>query len=417
MTDDTRNLSAKYKIATPSGLTSDDTIMIVEDQTDLRLIVSHQLQKLSIGTTRQAGNGFEAIEMIKAQQLQVNAYVSDIDMPVMGGLDLLSELRENPDLSRGPFLLTMDNVSKEKIMLAVENGVDEILVKPFTLNDIGPKLKAAFTKFHNPANPERVYELAKRALKAGKLDIAEQVYKDLSATAPNAARPVVGMARIMHKRGDHKAALALLQDAEAKNKHYVHLYVERARIFAEQSDWANAIDGFKTAISLSPLNAMRYKDAADLLFKVKRYEDASKLLEGALQHKLEFPALFHYLSQAKFALKDYKMAQRYIRSALQSDPENVVYLNQLGICFKETNQMDEAVKVYNQVIKNDPTNTDALYNKSVLLNAKGDTEEAIKTLERLLRKAPGFEPAKAKMQQYQRELEEKKKKAPTPGAA
>lgn len=404
MTDDSRNsLSAKYRIATPKGIDMKDTIMVIEDQTDLRLIVAHQLQKQGYNGPKQAANGYEAVEMIKAQKLKIAAYVCDMDMPVMSGLDFLAELRENQELDRVPFLLTMDNVSKEKIMLAVEHGADEVLVKPFTLADIIPKLKSAFTKFHNPNNPERVYELAKNCLRDGKLDQAEAIYKDLAATAPKAARPVVGVARIYIERKDYQTALKLLAEAETKNPNYVHLYVERAMIHAGQNQWETAIAGFKKAIELSPLNALRYKAAVDILFQCRRYEEAATLLEGAIKLKLEFPALYHFLSQAKFALKDYKSAQKYIRQALSGDPENVDYLNQLGICLKETDQIDEANKVYNQIIKHDPNNIHALYNKAVLLHTKGERDEAIKLLERLLRKSPGFQPAKSKLDEYQKE--------------
>ncbi len=411
MSDDNKSLLAKYKIAAPQPLAKDDIIMVIEDQMDLRLIISHQVQKLGIGQARQAANGYEAVDIIKSQKLKVAAFVCDMDMPVMGGLDFLQELRENTEMSHGPFCMTMDNVSKEKIMLAVENGVDEILVKPFTLGDIVPKVRTAFNKFHNPSNPERVYELAKGYLREGKLDQAETVYKDLVEAAKKAARPVVGLARIEIKRGNHQQAFKYLDEAEQKNKNFVHLYSERAMLYGLLGDWDKALEGFKKAIELSPLNALRYKDAATILFKVKKYEEAVTLLESALKHNLEFPDLYHFLSQAKFALRDYKQAQKYIRQALQTSPENVNYLNQLGICLKETEQMDDAVKTYNSVIKLDPNNVEALYNKSVLLNAKGDTEEAIKLLDRLVKKAPDFAPAKAKLEQYQKDLAAKKKTA------
>src|SRR4029078_12209243 len=106
------------------------------------------------------------------------------------------------------------------------------------------------------------------------------------------------------------------------------------------------------------------------------FREAIDILEVALKHKLEFPDLFHLLSQAKFALKEYKDAGKYVRHALGADPENVSYLNQLGICLKETGELDEAVKAYNQAIKNDPNNVEALYNKAILIFGKGDKDEA-----------------------------------------
>ncbi len=406
MADDiTKSLAAKYKIQVQTQIDPKDVILIVEDQTDLRLIVSHQIQKQNIGVVRQATNGYEAIEVIKnLDGLKIAAVICDMDMPVMNGLDFLAELRENPALDRGPFCLTMESVSKEKIMLAVENGCDELLVKPFTLADIVPKLRSAFTKYHNAANPEKLYELAKQHFRAERFDEAEKIYKELGSGVKGAARPVVGLARIELKRKRPAEALKLLEEAERRNPHYVHVFHERAMILSAQNDWSKATTAFRKAIDLSPLNALRYKAAAEVLFGVKRFKEAIEVLEIAVKHKLDFPDLHHYLSQAKLALKDYKGAAKHIRSALSADPENVPYLNQLGICMKETGEHEEAMKAYNQAIKNDPQNVDALYNKAVLVASKGDNVEAVKLLERALRKKPDFKEGKAKLEEYRQVL-------------
>src|SRR5262245_34259698 len=106
MSEDNKNLSLKYKIPTPKGLDMKDTIMVIEDQMDLRLIVAHQLQKLGFNSPKQAANGYEAVEQIKGNDLKLAAYICDMEMPVMSGLDFLGELRENQDLDRAPFCLT-----------------------------------------------------------------------------------------------------------------------------------------------------------------------------------------------------------------------------------------------------------------------------------------------------------------------
>lgn len=398
--DNTKFLAQKYKVTIPSQIDFKENVMVVEDQTDLRLIITHQLQKQSFSNVKQAANGYDAIDLLKTHQIPSAMFVCDMEMPVMGGIDFLTELRENQDLNIGPFCLTMDNVSKEKIMLAVESGADEILVKPFTLADIFPKLKAAHAKFHNPNNPEKIYHMAKIRLKQGDLELAEAMYADLAKAAPKAARPMVGLARIEMRRKNTEKALALLDQAQARNESFVHVYHERALLFSTMNLWDKAIENFKKAIELSPLNAIRYKAAADALFQVQRWQEAAELLEYAIRNNLEFPDLYNYLSQAKFALRDYKAAQKFIRHALGVDPENVTYLNQLGICLKETEQIEEATKIYNQVIKLDPSNAPALYNKAVLMHSKGENDEAIKLLERLLKKNPDFAPAVAKLAEY-----------------
>jgi len=395
-----QSLAAKFKLKLPESLNYQERILVVEDQQDLRLIVVHHLAKLNFKNVIHKANGYEALEFMREDSTPIGAFIVNMDMPVMGGLDFLSELRESVDLKRTSFLLTMNQVSREKIMLAVESGVDEVLVKPFTFSDIGPKLKSSFSKFNNPNNPEQIYELAKTKFREGNLDIAEKIYLELANYNRKSARPLVGIARINIKRGDTAKALENLAQAENRNDQFVHLFSERANIYARQENWDEAIKNFQIAIEMSPLNAYRYSDAAKALFAVKKFDVAVELLERAVNNDVTFHDLFHYLSQAKFALKDYKAAAKYIRSALSADPENIVYLNQLGISLKELEMTDEAQKIYNQIIKLDPSNAPALYNKSILLFSRGDKDDAIKLLERLIKKHPEFKPAQAKLAEF-----------------
>ena len=149
------------------------------------------------------------------------------------------------------------------------------------------------------------------------------------------------------------------------------------------------------------------EEAAELLFKKQRYQEAATLLTIALDKNLSFPSLHNYLSQAFYSLKDYKKAIRHIKSALSVEPENITFLNQLGICYKESDQFDEAQKTYNAVIKLDPANKAALYNKSVMLSAKGQHDEAIKLMKRCIEKHPDFEAAKRKLQEIEARSQEK----------
>ena len=395
------NIAEQFKFPVPSGMEPSEPIVVVEDQQDLRLIVAHHLNKIGYAKVSHAANGFEAMDVL-AKIKQPAIILCDMDMPVMGGLDLLAELREKPDVPRGPFCLMMDDASKAKVMLAVETGVDVLIAKPLTLGDIVPKLKAAFKIFHNPKNPEKVYELAKNHLKEGRLVDAQKIYTLLATSAPKAARPAVGLARVSMKEGKMDQAIAHLKDAEVRNPNYVHTFAVRGEIFCKMSDWTQAIEAFSKAIEMSPLNPLRYNSAVEILFKVTRYQDAADLLATAEKNSLDFPGIHHFHSQALFMLKDFKGSIKYIKRSLADDPENVVYLNQLGICLKESGDFEEAQKTYNKVIKIDPENTSALYNKSIMLNAKGDHGEAVKLLERLLKKAPDFALARAKLEEYKK---------------
>ncbi|HYX33112.1 MAG TPA: tetratricopeptide repeat protein [Oligoflexus sp.] len=403
-----KSLAEEYGIKVDAQLGHEDPIMLIEDQQDLRLIVAHHLNKLGFATIKQFTNGHEALHFMKDNPtLNFSVTICDKEMPVLGGYDFLSEIKENPQYSRGAFTISLGNPDKEEIMLATESGVDEILVKPFTLKDLVPKLRNAHKKFNNPNNPEQVYELAKAELRAGNLDKSEHIFERLAQSAKGAARPLVGLARIASEKKDFEKALKFLEEAGTRNKFYVLAYVERGRIFTKQNKIDEAIEQFKQAIDLSPLNPLRYEEAAELLFKKQRYQEAATLLTMALDKELSFPSLHNYLSQAFYSLKDYKKAIRHIKSALSVEPENITFLNQLGICYKESDQFEEASKTYNTVIKLDPSNKAALYNKSVMLSAKGQHDEAIKLIKRCIEKHPDFEAAKRKLQEIEARAHDK----------
>ncbi len=400
------NLAELFKFDSPANLNYKDPIIVIDDQQDLRLIVTHHLQKMTYSNIIHASSAMDALKMLKDQTKPVTI-LCDQEMPHMSGIELLSEIRENPSIPRGPFCLMMDQVNKEKVMLAVESGVEEMLVKPFTQGDIAPKLRNAYKVFNNPKNPERVYELAKSLLREKKLDESMKVYTILCQAAPKAARPSVGLARVAIEKKDFTQALKFLDEAEQKNSSYVHAYSVRADLLVKMQKWDEAVASYGKAIALSPLNPLRYIAASEVLFKVKRYSEAVSLLKLAVGHGLHFTALDHYMSQALFMLKDYAGSLKHVRTALSHEPENITYLNQYGICLKETGDLEEAQKTYNKVLKLDPEDTSALYNKAVMFNAKGEIQDAIKLLERLLKKHPDFKPGIAKLEEYKKNLAQK----------
>ena len=395
-----RDLIKEYQIKFPKNIDQNKTVVIIQDQTDMRMIIAHHLGKLGFKTVKQFSHGLEAIEWLRNTEASISFTICDHEMPVMNGFDFLQEVKADMRLRRGPFAITIDNPNREKIMLATENGVDGVLVKPFTLKDIVPKLKQAFQVYHNPNNPELLYEAAKIAFASGDTGKAKAIYEGLSKVTEKAARPIVGLACIAIKEKKDSEAEALFAQAKERNPAYVHTFVERGTYYASKGDVAKAVDEFKTAIELSPLNPVRYEKAAELLFELKRYPEAIELLNIALVKELNFPSLHHHLSQGYYKIKDYKKAIKHIRSALNQEPENVAYLNQLGVSLKEINMFDDALKAYNSVIKLEPDNRAALYNKAVLLKAKGSMPEAIKLLEKVVTKMPDFKEAASKLEEF-----------------
>lgn len=103
--------------------------LVVDDSDSMRKLVCHTLQSIGY-TTFQAANGLEALIRVKEIKI-LDLVIADLNMPVMDGIKLVSQLRKTPGTSIIPvLLLTMetDRGAKERARAA---GATGWLIKPF----------------------------------------------------------------------------------------------------------------------------------------------------------------------------------------------------------------------------------------------------------------------------------------------
>ncbi len=392
----------------PKDIDKNQPVLIVDHQQDLRMIIAHQLSLLKFRNVLQAPDAVRAFKYVREEKA-ISLIICSLELPDADGLTFLAEISEDMALNRPPFCLTMFDPNKEKIMLAVERCVDEILVKPFQLSEVMVKVHKGFFSFHNPKNPEKIYQIAKESFRAENYDKAEDLYNSLAKIAPHTARPLVGLARIAEKRGQQDKAFQLLDQAEKNNSFYVHLYEERAQMHLKMHNVDDALNEYRRAIEISPLNPIRYIKAAEVLLHHKRYSEMVEVLEMAIKRDIPAPDLWHYMSLGYYQLKNYRSAIQYTKKALINEPENVVYLNQLALAHKACNEFKEAAALYNTVIKLDAGNIQAQYNKAIMLIEQHKLEEAKKILTRLVKKYPEFAKAQEKLQELGSVQDDEKK--------
>jgi YesN/AraC family two-component response regulator len=102
-------------------------ILFVEDEEDLCNIISDTLSKLQ-ANFETAQNGQIALDRFNANG-DFDLIVTDINMPVMNGLELIKNIRElNSDI---PVIIMSAHTEPEYIKSAEELGVENYLLKPF----------------------------------------------------------------------------------------------------------------------------------------------------------------------------------------------------------------------------------------------------------------------------------------------
>ncbi len=118
-------------------------VMIVDDQQSIRSLARMHLEMLGVGGIVEAGDGEEALKMLVSPgQRPVNLIISDHNMPKLTGLNLLRAVRGHPPTSKTAFIMLTGNTDKELVMSAKEHGVNNYLIKPFTMATLKQKIEA-----------------------------------------------------------------------------------------------------------------------------------------------------------------------------------------------------------------------------------------------------------------------------------
>ena len=106
--------------------------LIVDDSAVMRKIVQRALRQagFAIGEVLEAGNGFEALDILRQQT--VDLVLSDMNMPVMDGLEFMRQVGSVEKARGVPVLMITTEGSESHVMEAISCGAAGYIRKPFT---------------------------------------------------------------------------------------------------------------------------------------------------------------------------------------------------------------------------------------------------------------------------------------------
>jgi two-component system chemotaxis response regulator CheY len=115
-------------------------VLIVDDSAAIRKILQRVLGQANVPISQvfEAGDGFEALEVLKTQK--IGLILSDINMPNMDGLQFLSQVRAADEWKSVPVVMITTEGSHAKVLEAVQLGASGYVRKPFTPDQIKEKL-------------------------------------------------------------------------------------------------------------------------------------------------------------------------------------------------------------------------------------------------------------------------------------
>ncbi|GAB4168132.1 MAG: response regulator [Geothermobacteraceae bacterium] len=109
-------------------------ILIAEDSATMRALIVSTLSAAGDYDIIEAANGFEALRILPREK--VDLVITDINMPDINGLELVSFVKNNPNYRNTPLFIISTEGSEKDRNKGLALGADAYLVKPFAPEEL-----------------------------------------------------------------------------------------------------------------------------------------------------------------------------------------------------------------------------------------------------------------------------------------
>ena len=120
-------------------------LLVVDDSSTMRRIITNTLARLGYKDVVQAGDGIEAWDALQNNP-DINIVITDWNMPNMNGLELVKKIRAEEKYKSMPIIMVTTEGGKKEVITALKAGVNNYIVKPFTPQVLKEKLQAVLGK-------------------------------------------------------------------------------------------------------------------------------------------------------------------------------------------------------------------------------------------------------------------------------
>jgi two-component system chemotaxis response regulator CheY len=112
-------------------------VLVADDSSTMRKIILRSLQAVGVTDVTEAADGSEALAIFKPGQFDL--VLTDWNMPGMTGLEVLQGIRAQD--AAIPVIMVTTEAEKTRVLQAIQAGVSDYLVKPFTADTLREKLE------------------------------------------------------------------------------------------------------------------------------------------------------------------------------------------------------------------------------------------------------------------------------------
>ena len=130
-------------------------VLIIEDQEDLRELITYNLEKENRFDVVAAENANDALIII--EDLKFDIILLDLMLPGLKGLDFLKILKNNPDHTNVAIIIISAKTDEEDIVKGLKMGADDYLPKPFSFKLLITKIDTILRRIQPDQQSELMY--------------------------------------------------------------------------------------------------------------------------------------------------------------------------------------------------------------------------------------------------------------------
>ena len=112
-------------------------VLVADDSSTMRKIILRSLQAVGVTEVAEASDGAEAVALFAPGKFDM--VLTDWNMPGMTGLEVLKSIRAQD--KEIPVIMVTTEAEKSRVLEAIQAGVTDYLVKPFTPDTLREKLE------------------------------------------------------------------------------------------------------------------------------------------------------------------------------------------------------------------------------------------------------------------------------------
>ena len=112
-------------------------VLVADDSSTMRKIIIRSLQAVGVPSAVEASDGNEAVQVFVPGQFDL--VLTDWNMPGKSGLEVIKEIRAKD--AKVPIIMITTEAEKSRVIQAIQAGVSDYLVKPFSSDTLREKLE------------------------------------------------------------------------------------------------------------------------------------------------------------------------------------------------------------------------------------------------------------------------------------